>query len=150
MSVRRKYPPCGRAFSDYQRYKVRTFRKKKATKIGLFIDRLLTIIFNLCCSAVGGIFSGKRKTENGKLLFLDERRETRENGPLRLSRGHRRLALFAEAPHAERALFGHKKRSSSELLVPRIGLEPTRLSALAPETSASTISPSGHCDCKGI
>ena len=33
--------------------------------------------------------------------------------------------------------------------VPRIGLEPTRLSALAPETSASTISPSGHCDCKG-
>ena len=28
-------------------------------------------------------------------------------------------------------------------LVPRIGLEPTRLSTLAPETSASTISPSG-------
>ena len=28
-------------------------------------------------------------------------------------------------------------------LVPRIGLEPTRLAALAPETSASTISPSG-------
>ena len=27
--------------------------------------------------------------------------------------------------------------------VPRIGLEPTRLSTLAPETSASTISPSG-------
>ena len=29
------------------------------------------------------------------------------------------------------------------LFVPRIGLEPTRLSTLAPETSASTISPSG-------
>ena len=34
-------------------------------------------------------------------------------------------------------------------MVPRIGLEPTRLSALAPETSASTISPSGLYECKG-
>ena len=45
-----------------------------------------------------------------------------------------------------------KKRSfllENSFFVPRIGLEPTRLSALAPETSASTISPSGLCDCKG-
>ena len=45
-----------------------------------------------------------------------------------------------------------KKRSflkKTPFEVPRIGLEPTRLSALAPETSASTISPSGHCDRKG-
>ena len=33
--------------------------------------------------------------------------------------------------------------------MPRIGLEPTRLSTLAPETSASTISPSGLWRCKG-
>ena len=42
----------------------------------------------------------------------------------------------------------NKKRSSTELLVPGIGLEPTRLSALAPETSASTISPSGLATAK--
>ena len=34
------------------------------------------------------------------------------------------------------------------LVVPRTGLEPARLAALAPETSASTIPPPGHCDCK--
>ena len=47
---------------------------------------------------------------------------------------------------------GKWKRSSPKKTpfeVPRIGLEPTRLSALAPETSASTISPSGHCSRKG-
>lgn len=33
--------------------------------------------------------------------------------------------------------------------VPRTGLEPARLAALAPETSASTIPPPGLCDCKG-
>ena len=32
--------------------------------------------------------------------------------------------------------------------MPRTGLEPARLSALAPETSASTIPPPGHCECK--
>ena len=35
------------------------------------------------------------------------------------------------------------------LKVPRTGLEPARLAALAPETSASTIPPPGHCECKG-
>ena len=40
---------------------------------------------------------------------------------------------------------GYKKKSSPRTaLVPRIGLEPTCLAALAPETSASTISPSGQ------
>ena len=34
------------------------------------------------------------------------------------------------------------------LKVPRTGLEPARLAALAPETSASTIPPPGLCDCK--
>ena len=34
-------------------------------------------------------------------------------------------------------------------MVPRTGLEPARLAALAPETSASTIPPPGLCDCKG-
>ena len=41
----------------------------------------------------------------------------------------------------------YKKRAvHKELLffVPRIGLEPTCREALAPETSVSTISPSGH------
>ncbi len=35
------------------------------------------------------------------------------------------------------------------LSVPRTGLEPARLSALAPETSASTIPPPGHCVASG-
>ena len=35
---------------------------------------------------------------------------------------------------------------SSICLVPRTGVEPARLSALAPETSASTIPPPGHLD----
>ena len=41
---------------------------------------------------------------------------------------------------------GIKKEKSNELLffVPRIGLAPTCREALAPETSVSTISPSGH------
>ena len=34
------------------------------------------------------------------------------------------------------------------LSVPRTGLEPARLAALAPETSASTIPPPGLCECK--
>ena len=34
------------------------------------------------------------------------------------------------------------------LSVPRTGLEPARLAALAPETSASTIPPPGLCVCK--
>ena len=33
-------------------------------------------------------------------------------------------------------------------VVPGTGLEPARLAALAPETSASTIPPPGHCECK--
>ena len=33
----------------------------------------------------------------------------------------------------------------NDLVVPRTGLEPARLSTLAPETSASTIPPPGHC-----
>ena len=33
--------------------------------------------------------------------------------------------------------------------VPRTGLEPARLAALAPETSASTIPPPGLLQCKG-
>lgn len=33
-------------------------------------------------------------------------------------------------------------------VVPRTGLEPARLAALAPETSASTIPPPGLCECK--
>ena len=33
--------------------------------------------------------------------------------------------------------------------VPRTGLEPARLAALAPETSASTIPPPGLCEYKG-
>ena len=49
----------------------------------------------------------------------------------------------------------HKNRQPAQIcklaieVVPGIGLEPTRLSALAPETSASTISPSGLYGCKG-
>ena len=49
-------------------------------------------------------------------------------------------------------MFRQTKKELSEensFVVPRIGLEPTRLAALAPETSASTISPSGLCECKG-
>jgi hypothetical protein len=47
----------GGRFSEFYRYKVRAFPKKNATKIGQFIYKLLTIIFNLCCSAVEGIFT---------------------------------------------------------------------------------------------
>lgn len=36
-----------------------------------------------------------------------------------------------------------------DLSVPRTGLEPARLAALAPETSASTIPPPGLLQCKG-
>ena len=32
--------------------------------------------------------------------------------------------------------------------MPRTGLEPARLAALVPETSASTIPPPGLCECK--
>ena len=49
--------------SEFYRYKVRAFRKKKATKFGQFIDRLLTIIFNLCRRVVGGGFV---KIQNAK------------------------------------------------------------------------------------
>ena len=49
--------------SEFYRYKVRAFPKKKATKFGQFIDRLLTIIFNLCCRVVGGGFV---KIQNAK------------------------------------------------------------------------------------
>ena len=40
--------------------------------------------------------NGKRKTENGKLLFFDFRLEW-ENGTLRLNRRQRSLANYAEA-----------------------------------------------------
>jgi len=62
----------GGRFANHQRYKVRAFRKKKATKIGLFIDRLLTIIFNLCCRCVEGILARKNcdeKEKNFHFLF---------------------------------------------------------------------------------
>ena len=42
--------------SDFFRYKVRAFLTKKAIKIGQFIYKLLTIIFNLCCTRVEGGF----------------------------------------------------------------------------------------------
>ena len=54
----------GEGFSDFYRYKVRAFRPKIATKIGLFIDRLLTIIFNPYCRHTGGGF-----TKNAKFRF---------------------------------------------------------------------------------
>ena len=56
----------GGRFSDFYRYKVRTFHKKKATKFGQFIYKLLTIVFNLGPSVVGGGFvkNGKVKTDN--------------------------------------------------------------------------------------
>ena len=47
----------GGRFSEFYRYKVRAFPKKNATKIGQFIDRLLTIIFNLCPNSTGGHFT---------------------------------------------------------------------------------------------
>lgn len=47
----------GGRFSDFFRYKVRAFLTKSATKIGQFIYKLLTIIFNLCCMRVGGGFA---------------------------------------------------------------------------------------------
>ena len=47
----------GGRFSDFYRYKVRAFLMKSPTKIGQFIYKLLTIIFNLCCSVVGGGFA---------------------------------------------------------------------------------------------
>ena len=46
----------GGRFSEFYRYKVRAFRKKKATKIRQFIDRLLTKIFDPFCRRVGGGF----------------------------------------------------------------------------------------------
>ena len=41
-----------------------------------------------------------------------------------------------------------RTRCPTVFQVPRIGVEPTRLSTLAPETSASTISPPGPLRCK--
>ena len=46
----------GEGFSDSYRYKVRAFRTKKSTKIGQFINELLTIIFNPFRRRVGGGF----------------------------------------------------------------------------------------------
>ena len=55
--------------------------------------------------------------------------------------------LYVRKPRRSENNKGCRIRQPS---VPRIGVEPTRLSTLAPETSASTISPSGHLlRCKG-
>jgi hypothetical protein len=47
----------GGRFSDFFRHKVRAFPKKKATKFGQVIYKLLTIIFNRRCRVVGGGFA---------------------------------------------------------------------------------------------
>jgi hypothetical protein len=47
----------GGCFSEFYRYKVRAFRKKNATKIGQFIDRLLTKFCNPYSMRVGGGFA---------------------------------------------------------------------------------------------
>ena len=49
----------GGCLSEFYRYKVRAFPTKSPTKIGQFIYKLLTIIFNLCCSTVEGILAKK-------------------------------------------------------------------------------------------
>ena len=46
----------GGRFSEFYRYKVRAFPTKTPTKIGQFIYKLLTIIFNRRCRVVGGGF----------------------------------------------------------------------------------------------
>ena len=53
----------GGCSSEFYRYKVRAFRKKNATKIGQFIDRLLTKKNNPRCRVVGGGFV---KIQNAK------------------------------------------------------------------------------------
>ena len=57
--------------SEFYRYKVRTFRKKKATKFGQFIDRLLTKKNNPRCRVVGGGFV---KIQNAKFRTDDKPR----------------------------------------------------------------------------
>ena len=47
----------GGRFSEFYRYKVRAFLTKSATKIGQFIYKLLTIIFNRSPRCVGGGFA---------------------------------------------------------------------------------------------
>ena len=49
----------GGCFSEFYRYKVRTFLTKSATKIGPFIYKLLTIILNRSPRRVGGGFAHK-------------------------------------------------------------------------------------------
>ena len=51
----------GGCFSEFYRYKVRAFPTKSPTKIGQFIYKLLTIIFNLYCRRVGGGFVSSEK-----------------------------------------------------------------------------------------
>ena len=57
--------------SEFYRYKVRAFRKKKATKFGQFIDRLLTKKNNPRCRVVGGGFV---KIQNAKFRTDDKPR----------------------------------------------------------------------------
>ena len=47
----------GGCHSEFYRYKGRAFRTKSATKIGQFIYKLLTIVFNLSPMRVGGGFA---------------------------------------------------------------------------------------------
>ena len=51
-----KYPPFGRVFFRFFRYKVRAFLAKSPTKFGQFINELLTKIFYPFCRRVGGGF----------------------------------------------------------------------------------------------
>ena len=51
----------GGRLSEFYRYKVRAFPTKSPIKIGQFIYKLLTIIFNLCCTRGGGGFAPSEK-----------------------------------------------------------------------------------------
>ena len=63
----------GGRFSDFFRYKVRAFLTKSPTKFGLFIYKLLTIIFNLSPRRVGGGFgNSKFRMQNAKLKINEK------------------------------------------------------------------------------
>ena len=51
----------GGRFTNFYRYKGSLFSTKIATKIGQFIYKLLTIIFNIDCRCVGGGFAKIKK-----------------------------------------------------------------------------------------
>ena len=68
----------GGRYSEFYRYKVRAFLTKSPTKIGQFIYKLLTIVFNLGCRVVGGGFgNSKCKIQNSEFRI--------QNGIVRLS-----------------------------------------------------------------